>query len=561
MKFPQPTLVDKFLTSVAPNFAVRRYNAKLAFWRSGTYAGARSDRAALKAWKTGLGSADADSLGDLNMLRSRSRDLLRNNPIAVGARATARSHTIGAGLKVRSRIDRELLGLTPEAADQWERYAEKLFHVWANSTLADVTRTQNFYQLQSLVFNTTLESGDAFVLRQRPTMTTAVPLAVLVVEADRVATPLQLQTDADIRAGVRVDQYGAPISYFFSEAHPADDLYDAYDAFREIPAYGAESGERLVLHVFDRLRPELTRGIPFLAPVIETLKQLDRYTEAELMSAVISSFFTVFLKTDANEGIASATDPLAGMAANEITLGPGTIIDVGKDEDIDIAQSSRPNSNFPEFYEAVVRQIGIALSIPYELLIQNFTASYSASRAALEMAAQFFRERREWVVSVFCQPVYEWFLSDAIGAGLISAPGFTDNPIRRAAWCGTQWIGPRRMILDPLKEWKADTEAVNLGGKTLEAVVLETSGEGWEAVTDQRGIEHKKRAALGLDPEKLAPPGQKPTDTVDDDDEKDEESDDESTPKGKAAPKERESRKKPGSIDDGRRRDNRGKFA
>jgi capsid protein len=66
----------------------------------------------------------------------------------------------------------------------------------------------------------------------------------------------------------------------------------------------------LVIHLLDVDRIAQTRGVPMLAPVIEALKQLDRYAEAELMAAVVSAFFTVFIKTD---GDGSPVEGLAGM--------------------------------------------------------------------------------------------------------------------------------------------------------------------------------------------------------------------------------------------------------
>ena len=41
--------------------------------------------------------------------------------------------------------------------------------------------------------------------------------------------------------------------------------------------------------------------MPLLAPIIETLKQLGRYTDAELMAAVVSGMYTVFIETQAPE--------------------------------------------------------------------------------------------------------------------------------------------------------------------------------------------------------------------------------------------------------------------
>ncbi len=194
------------------------------------------------------------------------------------------------------------------------------------------------------------------------------------------------------------------------------------------------------------------------------------------------------------------------MGANDVTMGPGTIVDIGTDEEIQTAQPAN-TANFDPFFTSVVRQIGVALSIPFELLMMHFTSSYSASRAALEMASQFFKDRRTWLVRNFCAPVYEWFLTDAINAGLIDAPGFFNDPVRRAAWLGAQWIGPARIILDPLKEWKAETEAVNLGARTIEAVIIERGGDDFEQTTAQRAREHVARAAAKLEPEILAPSG------------------------------------------------------
>jgi lambda family phage portal protein len=336
-----------------------------------------------------------------------------------------------------------------------------------------------------------------------------------VIEADRVDTPMDLIAYDNIRMGVKLDEDGAPQSYFIFDEHPAE-AFTGLPTWREVAKYGAASGEQMVLHVFERMRPGLTRGIPALAPVIETLKQLDRFSEAELMKAVVSSFFTVFLKTQNNDGLAgipgivppdhpgSPNSPSLGQ--NEIVMGPGSVVDIGADEEVVPAQSTISTS-FDPFFAAVVRQIGVALGIPYELLVMHFTASYSASRAALEMAAQFFRDRREWIVTNFCEPVYEWFLIDAINAGLIEAPGFFVDPVRRSAWLAAEWIGPARIILDPLKEWKAEEAAVNMGARTLERVIIEKTGADFETTTDQRGKEHAKRVDLKLEPPILNPDG------------------------------------------------------
>ena len=505
MKPPAPSILDRAITAVAPAYGVRRYNARIALNMAGQYSGARSTRNALKAWFTTPGSADSDTLGDLETLRSRSRDLLRNNPIAVGARSTKKSNVVGTGMHVRAQIDRELLGLSDKEAEAWESKAEKLFDRWALSKACDITRHQNFYSLQGLVFNSTFDSGDCLVLRRKPKVKSVVPLALALIEADRLRTPLEYVSDPDVREGVRLDEDGAPISYFVANDHPGELLVSELSGFVEVPALGAKSGEVMALHIFQRDRIALTRGVPSLAPVIEPLKQLDRFSEAELMKAVVSSFFTVFMKTTDDDGLASATAPGPGnnLAPGDVTLGAGTVVNMGTDEEMQVAQSAI-STNFDPFFKAVVRQIGVALSIPFELLMMHFEASYSASRAALEMASQFFKEHRTWLIETFCQPVYEWFIVDAINGGLLSAPGF-DDPVRRAAYLGSMWIAPAKLILDPMKEWEADELAIEIGAKTLEQVTTEKTGGDWKKNTEQRGREHAARVKLKLEPEVVDP--------------------------------------------------------
>ena len=154
-------------------------------------------------------------------------------------------------------------------------------------------------------------------------------------------------------------------------------------------------------------RPGQRRGVPLLAPVIEALKQLARFTDAELTAAVISGMFTGFIKTQDNAGLKGIFDDIDSKEEDTLAMGNGTMVHLKPGEDITFGDPSRPNSNFGGFVEAVCRQVGSALEIPYELLIKHFTASYSASRASLLEAWKMFRMRRQWLADSFCQPIYE----------------------------------------------------------------------------------------------------------------------------------------------------------
>lgn len=105
--------------------------------------------------------------------------------------------------------------------------------------------------------------------------------------------------------------------------------------------------------------------------------------------------------------------------------------------------------------------------------------------------------RRSWFVADFCQPVYEVWLAEAVARGRIKAPGFFDDPMVRAAWCGARWIGPVQGQLDPLKEANAAVVLVNHGFKTHEQVTRELGGGDWETNVELLAIENEKLKAAG----------------------------------------------------------------
>ncbi len=116
----------------------------------GAYHGASTRRRQIKEFNPGAGDADSDSLSDLGKLRERSRDSLRNNPIATGAVNTNLTHVVGAGLKVQSRIDNAILGMEEQQAEEWQRNTEREWKSFANSLDCDIARGMNFYGFQNL---------------------------------------------------------------------------------------------------------------------------------------------------------------------------------------------------------------------------------------------------------------------------------------------------------------------------------------------------------------------------------------------------------------------------
>lgn len=479
-------LLDRAIAVVSPEKALKRSVArqKLIILNSGySNYGASRTKKSLRGWTSRGGSEKEDIDDNLATLRERSRDMYMGIPLATGSVKTIRTNVVGAGLKLNCQIDYEYLGMTQDEADAWETITEREFSLWADSVHCDAQRMNNFYELQQIAFLSTLMSGEVFsILPIIPRPNMPYDLRVKLIEADRICTPDTKQIDDKIINGVELGNYGEVIAYYIAQFHPlSTNLYSKREWVR-MEKFGRKTGRPNVIHLMESERPEQRRGVPILAPVIDALKQLGRYTEAELMAAVVSGLFTVFIKTEIPEqGInfgESIPDEDQLDAEDEMTyeLGNGSIVALGENESIQESNPGRPNVAFDGFVTSICRQIGAAIEVPYELLVKHFTASYSASRAALLEAWKMFRMRRSWLASGFCQPIYEEWLSEAIAKGRISAPGFFTDPMVRKAYCGAEWNGPSQGQLDPLKEVKAAESRVSNGFSTRAKETVELNG-------------------------------------------------------------------------------------
>lgn len=495
-------LIDRAINAISPEKALKREVArkKLSLVNSGygNY-GANATKKAVIGWTHGGGSHREDIEEHISTLRQRSRDLYcGGSTLATGAIKRLRTNAVGTGLHLKSTINEEILGITPEEARKLEETIEREFAHWANSTNCDIERIDNFYQLQQLALLNALLSGDSFALMTTTKRTGSIyDLRIELVEADRVSTPDNETINPLFCEGVEKNANGEVVAYHISKFHPLSFQDREPREWVRVKAFGEKTGRRNVIHVMNRERIGQVRGVPFLSPVIETIKQLGRYTEAEVLAAVINGLFTVFIEKE------SASDDVPfGEAVPEdmqvdsedegsIELAPGAVIDLGEGEKANMVNPGRPNPNFDPFVMAIIKQIGAALEIPYELLIMAFSNNYSASRAAILEFFKVIKMYRAWFVTDFCQPIYEEWLCEAVAKGRINAPGFFNDPIIKDAYCSAEWNGPSAGQLDPKKEVEAAELRVQGGFSTRERETTELTGTDFYKNIKQRKREEE----------------------------------------------------------------------
>ncbi|MDR1586292.1 MAG: phage portal protein, partial [Treponema sp.] len=477
---------------------ISRTNNK--FLASGySHSAASLTKPVFKGWNWTGGAPDDDIVANLPVIRQRSRQLTMEAPIIAGLYKTLAINTVGDGLRPEPTPDADFLEMSEEDVKNWKSSVLRLWETFAESTACDLYHRDNFYELTRLVFRAQQEAGDVFVTMPRFERKNApFALKIQVIEADCCSDPDAVERieherqGNDIYGGVEISKWGNVVGYWFYTGHPLAKRRP--HAFRHndvnyprwifIPAYGAETGLPNVLHLMESDRPGQRRGVPVIAPVVELALTLDRYIKAEAVAAQIQAMFTLVVTSENPDAAAGEMENLEGDEGGQLADGDDNLIALGNGivqyarpgETVTPVNPSRPTTSFGLFIKSCLEMMGPAVGVPYELLVQLYQASFSASQAANNVARSNFKVKRSGLVHDFCQPVYEAFMDEAVMRGWINAPGYFDDVVTRRAYTRAKWNGPGMPHIDLGKSAANYEKLTALGYATASEATSELTG-------------------------------------------------------------------------------------
>ena len=438
------------------------------------------------------GDGNTSYIHQIEDLTAYSHTLVSNNALASGAIETITTNVAGKGLRVQSQIDWEFLGITEEEAVKFQAKAETLFNNVARSRDIDIMGKMNFYALQGLVYRVSKESGETLALLPLIEDGTHCPVKIKVLEGLHLSTPLDQQTNERVIAGVEVNTHGKITHYHISKHHPysrehTESLYRLKrnpigSEYKRIPV---KSGLKTnVLHIYDMKRAGQRRGVPYLAPIINTLYKLDRYTEAEIDAAVLNARFSAVIQ---NENPENGEEPVDKNT--KVSIKKGNVVKLPAGWSIKTIDPSRPNQGYDPFFKALVLQICMALNLSFEVFMKQFNSSYTAAQGSIiEGKKMFGIERQNILASQFCQPIYEEYMLRFVLDGKLEAKGFLDDPAIRSAWCRTEWVGDAQEDMNKTRAIEASNKACEYGFSTRDREAKQLNG------TDYlRNIMHSKK--------------------------------------------------------------------
>ncbi len=389
---------------------------------------------------------------DLNTIIGRSKDAYRNTSVGRGAINQLTRYIITDGLKMQPTIDHVNLGITKELAKGYEDTIKKKFEYWASSKDCDNRRRFNFYELQKKICTMLIRDGD--VLATTPIKKRGVKGIQLTL---KVISNSNLIKNVD--GGIECDNDGEIKNY----------LFNTPDGEKKVP-YISSDGRINVLHALIANDAEANRGEPLLTPILWTIDKKKEYQKNELLSSIVQSLFTVFIKrAPDNESLLNSKASTTNPNENDpIELKAGNVMELEHGQEINTVNSNRPYSNYDKFIESLLGDIAMALGIPKEILKKEFNSSYSASRGALLDFQNVTNEIKGTIINSILNEIYSEWLYFMVIKGEINLQNYLGNEENIYYYSKCNWLGSPKLQIDKVKE---------LNGIKLERELGLTTGE------------------------------------------------------------------------------------
>lgn len=421
------------------------------------YAAARTGRLFGDFIQSG-NSADGELRFSLEVMRNRSRELVRDNEFARRYMNLLKTNVVGDHgfhLQVKARNDDGKLDAPGNTIieNAWKRWGR------LGSPTAD--GRMSWYDCQRLFIESLARDGEVFIKKLSGSKYRD-GFAIQFIEADMVDEKKNetLSNGNQIRMGVEMDKAHRPVAYHVLTAHPGDRYYHTPQARKHIRVPADE-----MMHIFMPNRTHQTRGEPFMVSAMSALKMLHAYREAEVIAARIGASKMGMITTPTGDDYMA--DGLENDFQPVIDVEPGTFHQLPQGYDFKMFDADHPNTGYAEFESAMLRGISSGLNVSYAALSNDLSSvNYSSIRQGALDERDGYRALHMFTIEHFIEPIFRSWLSSAMDFGGIPIPSskydkFSDNAMFRGR--GWNWV-------DPLKEINAAVVGLQNGVLSMQDV-------------------------------------------------------------------------------------------
>lgn len=396
---------------------------------------------------------------DISVIQEQRRNNVRaleyNNPFISGPIRRIANNVVSTGFIFNSLVEDEGI----------RKPIEKYFKLWCRPDNCHLRRILHFNEILRVAEMSLIRDGEVLIVGSRSNEKRFTKYCLNVLEIDRLFTPSKYVNDDKVINGIRYDSEGAPKTYYISRYHPGDTIIKAsvYNEWDEIPAY-FENGERRVLHLFNPVRPEQMRGLTELCSTLDYYENLDKYSQAEIYAAIEDACLTGFVKSEDPENWADGNtenDPNSDNRIHEFAV--NQIYYLNPNEDITYHSPTRPNSQFGEMINQLLRGPANGLDIPTEVVSQNWKGlNYSNARTLLLQFYHSMRIRQQHLVNYAAYYIVRNFIDSLILDKLID-PRIDREQAKQHNFItpGWQWVDPKKEADGKVVEWENNMDSLS----------------------------------------------------------------------------------------------------
>jgi lambda family phage portal protein len=441
---------DNTIGFFSPEAKARRLRAKYKAYFLENYArkydGAGKGRRTA-GWRANSSSAIAETELSLHTLRNRSRDLRRNSAYISRAVQVITSNVVGKGIQVQFN------GPTSRA-----KRIQQLWNQWTISQNLDFEGRLNINMLQDMVMDAIVESGESLLRKRRrvPTDENPFPIQVQLLESDfindSVGSMFRDESGMLTLQGIEFDENGKKVNYLLYQDHPGSSYSSIGSDFTSFKIPADE-----LIHSYRADRPGQIRGVPWTAPVMINIKDLEDYEDTQLVRQKISACFTAFI-VDQETGNGISEAEMEDLERFE----PGMIEKLSAGKTIEMATPPTVQ-NYNEYITTMLHKIATGLGISYESLTGDLSqVNFSSARMGwLEMSRNIQKWQQSIMIDQVLRPLISWFYE------ALDLLGVNRNGIE------VSFVTPAREMIDPTKEVPAKIKAIRAGLMTLNEAILE----------------------------------------------------------------------------------------
>lgn len=457
--------------------------------------------------RTTNGDANSEISRAAPTLRDRSRDAVRNNPLAAKIVTAHANNFVGFGITPRFKTGDEAQ----------EKALAELFDEWAKVCYVD--GSTDFYGLIYLLSRMMPQDGEVYLRKRNRKLSDGLPV------------PLQLQVlDAEycdwgktaivggnqVIQGVEYDAIGRRRGYWMFPQNPKAFAYGLMsNSFMSsfIPATD-------VAHLYEPQTNQI-HGVPWMSTILNELNDLRDYELAENIRKKLEacSVGTVIPGDSDN-----ADDPNVGIAGPDAEPGevrdrpmvtdiyghplermePGMFHVLAGGKDIRF-NTPAISAGIEAYLRTRHRSIAAGARLPYELLTGDFSQANFASGKLGLVEYQRFCSHVQWHILVpqVLDPVGRWFIEAAKLAGKL--------PLNVKVTI--EWTMPEVESITRLDDARADLLEARMGKRSMPEIISKTGrdpavvlkeNDDWNAKVDKT----TSKLVFDSDPRKVAINGQ-----------------------------------------------------